>query len=200
MEGATLVLENNGESPVQFGHDVYAALALGAKRGVNMAIVGGPGMGKSMVFESMDEVFNVCGKPQRDSSFALQGTLDADVLLWQEFTYNRKVCAWEDLLSLLVGERLGIRCCGAKPVQVRNTAPMFVTAAQFLSYRTDNVQEMLAFNLAMQERFNIRVWQIPLPMESRRPDFPRCGCCFSRFVLENEQEYQFQSAVLEGEL
>jgi hypothetical protein len=58
----------------------------------------------------------------------------------------------------------------------------------------------LALNLAMQERFNIRVWQIPLPMESRRPDFPRCGCCFSRFVLENEQEYQFQSAVLEGEL
>ena len=117
-------------------------------------------------------------------------------------TQNKEMCRALPLsiVNLLVGERLGIRCCGAKPVQVRNTAPMFVTAAQFLSYRTDNVQEMLAFNLAMQERFNIRVWQIPLPMESRRPDFPRCGCCFSRFVLENEQEYQFQSAVLEGEL
>ena len=52
---ASLVLENNGESCVQFGHDVYEALALGAKRGINMAIVCGPGIGKSMLFESMDE-------------------------------------------------------------------------------------------------------------------------------------------------
>ena len=47
----------------QFGHDVFKALALGAKRGVNMAILGGPGMGKSMVFESLDTIFavpNIC--------------------------------------------------------------------------------------------------------------------------------------------
>ena len=178
----------------QFGHDVFKALALGAKRGVNMAILGGPGMGKSMVFESLDEIYNVCGKPQRDSSFPFEGILEADVLLWQEFTYARRICAFEDLLSLLVGERFGVRCCGAKPVQHRNTAPMFYTARGPLTYRSDDVQEMIQYTQAVAERFKTRVWAHPIPMEDRLPDFPRCGPCFSKFILQHEREYQWYRA------
>ena len=41
--GAVRVLSNNGEHVSTFCHDVFRALALGAKRGVNLAIVGPPG-------------------------------------------------------------------------------------------------------------------------------------------------------------
>ncbi len=190
--GATRVLTNNGESVIQFAHDVYTALALGAKRGVNLAIIGPPGMGKSMLLEPLDEIFRVCGRPQRDSSFPLADVVDADVLLWREFKWTSKVCAWEDLLSLLCGEKVGLRMPGAKPVQHRNNAPMFYTARQPLRMFSQDPQEMLEYNQAMSERFKTRAWERPLPMNERRADFPRCGCCFAKFILTNEQDFQHQ--------
>ena len=93
-----------------------------------------PGCGKSTVFEALDLIYEVSGKPQRESSFRFAGILDAEVLLWQEFTYSKRTLAWEDLLALLVGEKLAVRCCGTKPVQHRNCAPMFYTARQHLCY------------------------------------------------------------------
>jgi hypothetical protein len=45
--GAEKVLQNNGEGVQQFCKDVCRALELGARRGVNLAIVGVPGCGKT---------------------------------------------------------------------------------------------------------------------------------------------------------
>lgn len=197
IPGAIKVLNNNKESAFQFGHDVHAALSLGAKRGVNMAILGPPGLGKSMLFDPLDEIYRVCGRPQRDSSFPFADVLDADVLVWQEFKWSSKVCAWEDLLSLLCGEKFGIRQPGAKPTQHRNRAPMFYTARKPLTMFSYDPQEMSEYNQAMSERFNIRMWseQGALPFAERRADFPRCGCCFARFVLDCEQQYQMLVAL-----
>ena len=195
IPGALFVLQNNGECPRMFCHDIYRALALGAKRGVNMAIIGGPGMGKSTVLEPLDDIFVTSAKPQRDSSFPLEGILGAEVLLWQEFTYSKRTLAWEDLLALLVGEKLAVRCCGTKPVQHRNAAPMFYTARQHLCYHSMDPHEMMDYNQAMLERFTTRRWTVPLPPGARNPDFPRCGRCFSRFVLQNERDFQSSSAV-----
>ena len=57
--------------------------------------------------------------------------------------------------------------------------------------------EILEYNQAMNERFNLRVWRKELPLEERRDDFPRCGACFSKFVLEHEQIHQMFSHALE---
>ena len=38
------------------------ALEVGAKRGKNIALIGEPGCGKSMMFEPFDEIFTVMGK------------------------------------------------------------------------------------------------------------------------------------------
>merc|ERR1712012_412895 len=103
IPGITCVLENNAEDIPRFCTDVLRALRLGACRGVNLAIIGPPGCGKSTVFEGLDLIFRVCGAPERDSSFPLAGLLDAEVLLWQEFTWEAKLCAFEDLLSLTAG-------------------------------------------------------------------------------------------------
>ena len=140
-------------------------------------------MGKSMVFESLDEVFSVGGKPQQGSSFPLSDIIDVDVLLWQEFKWSPKVCSWEDLLSILCGEKLGIRMPGTKGVQHRNCAPMFYTARQSLKMISQDVSEMEEYNEAMTERFKIRTWSKPLPKAERRPDFPKCGCCFATAMI-----------------
>ena len=152
-----------------------------------MAIVGAPGCGKSTVFEALPCVYKVCAKPQRECTFALAGVLDAEVLLWQEWAWERKTVAWEDMLSLLCGENLGIRLPSAPPVTHKNAAPMFFTAWAPLRMRCADMEQMITMNRAMTERFKTRVWTRPLPMQGRYPTFPQCGCCFGKYILENAQ-------------
>lgn len=181
--GATYILQNNGEDVGAFCRDVLRALTLGAQRGVNMAIIGMPGSGKSTVLEPLDSIYNVCGKPERDNSFPLSGVLEAEVLLWQEFSYETKICAFEDLLSLMVGERFGIRVPADRPIQHRNKAPMFYTAWEPLTVQCRNPHKMATLNRAMEERFVTRTWVRPLPRMGRIPEFPMCARCFADYVL-----------------
>ena len=113
------------------------------------------------------------------------GVLDTEVLLWQEFTWEPKMCAFEDLLSLLVGERFGIRMPGKKPVQFKNESPMFYTAWEPLAFRSQGPRQMWTYNQAMQERFKTRHWFRPLPAAGRLPKFPQCAHCFASFILGN---------------
>ena len=177
------MLQWQNEDPAVFCTDVLRALHLGAKRGVNLAIVGPPGCGKSTVLESLDAVFKTTGKPQRDASFPFADAINAEVLLWQEFSWEQKTCAWEDLLCLLVGEGFGVRLPGVPPVTHRNQAPMFYTAWAPLRMRCQDVDQMIALNRAMDERFKVRTWSRPLPQEHRMPSFPKCGACFAQYIL-----------------
>ena len=112
-------------------------------------------------------------------------TVKADVLLWQELELEPDTLAGEDLLSLLVGERVDVRMPGRANVSHRNTAPMFYTALVPLQpwhaprWRRELMQQ------AMDERFVVRRWTERLPLAERVADFPQCGHCFSRFVCES---------------
>lgn len=194
--GALRVLQLQGESPNTFANDVCRALVLGARRGTNMALIGGPGIGKSMMFESFAEIFHVYGKPERGSTFPFAGLPDAEVLVWHEFVYSKKTFAFEDLLSVLCGEIICVRRPGASNVPFRNQAPMFYTARKPLSVQySDDPQEKDEYNQAMAERFRTRFWNVPLPHAERRLDFPRCGRCCARFYLEGSSSHQPQPAL-----
>ena len=133
----------------------------------------------------MNRIYEVSGNPQRESTCPLASVVDAEVLLWQEFTWTPQMCAFEDLLSFMAGEKFGVREPGKKPRQFRNGSPMFYTAWEPLTFRGKDPAMMAAYNQAMSERFTTRRWARPLPMEGRLKKFPQCACCFSRFVLEN---------------
>ena len=107
--GAAFVLHNNSKSLPLFGRDVCRALTLGAKRGVHMAIIGEPGCGKSMLFEPIDDIYEAMPAPESGSTFPLSGLLDSEVVLWQDFEYEAKTLNFQDLLRLLVGEKVGVR-------------------------------------------------------------------------------------------
>jgi hypothetical protein len=181
----SFVLNFQGESKESFCRDILKALTIGAARGLNLAIVGPPGCGKSTVFEALDIVYQTSAKPEQGSSFPLSGILEAEVLLWQEFSWNSRSVAFEDLLQMLVGEKIAVRVPGAKPVQHRNTAPMFYTAWTPLAMHCRDPTQMSNLNAAMAERFKTRHWTRPLPMAGRLPKIQQCGKCFGTFVLEN---------------
>ena len=102
-------------------------------------------------------------------------TVKADVLLWQEFELEPDTLAWEDLLSLLVGERVDVRMPGRANVSHRNTAPRFYTALVPLQpwhaprWRRELMQQ------AMDERLVVRRWTEWLPSAERVADFRKCG-------------------------
>jgi len=185
--GAAFVLNHHGEDPKRFGMDVCKALALGARRGVNMALFGEPGSGKSMILQPLESIFRTMPPPEDGSSFPLSGLIDAEVLLWQDFEYNHQTLHFTDLLRLLVGERVGVRIPGQKNVSCNNTAPLFYSALEKITPSQRGTP--LTFQrkaLAMDERFTIRQWVRPLPMTRRVPDFPHCAACFAAFMLEND--------------
>ena len=115
----------------------------------------------------------------------ISGILCADVLQWQEFSWSSKTCAFEDLLQMLVGERLAVRVPCARPVHHRNPAPMFYTAWAPLGMTGADAMRVCNLNMAMAERFTTRTWSRPLPHDGRIPQFPQCACCFSKFILEH---------------
>ncbi len=185
LPGARRVLENNGEDVAAFCRDVCRALELGARRGTNLAIVGVPGCGKSTIFDSLDCIFKVMGKPERGSSFPLAGMMDAHILVWQDYCHHDSTMLFEDILSLSVGESIEIRVPHSRNVRHRNTAPMFYTSQQELRVQRRDAALSEQLNAAMAERFCTRIWQMPLPLSERLPNFPRCGRCCAAFFLLN---------------
>lgn len=139
-----------------------------------------------MLFEPFDQIFRVSGRPQRGSTFPLAAILEADVLLWQEFRFDPATLAWDDLLSLAVGEQIEVRVPHRGNVGHRNEAPLFYTALAPIAPAGAHVtaRDAVMMQRAMDERFLVRSWRRELPMAERRPDFPRCGKCCARFYAE----------------
>ena len=137
-----------------------------------------------MPFESFDSIFEVMGKPESKSSFPLQGLLEAQLILWQDWKHKDSTILFEDLLSMTVGERMNIRvpCKPNKPF--RNESSMFYTSNSPLYVVRHDPAEMMRLNQAMDERFCTRVWKFPFPKADRIPDFPRCSCCCAIFYLK----------------
>ena len=171
IPGAKWVLQNNHEDIAAFCNDVCRALEVGARRGTNMALVGAPGSGKSMLFEPFDGIYKVMGKPQSGSSFPLAGAIGATVLVWQDWKHDDKTVAFEDLLSFFVGELVDIRVPHQRNVSYRNTSPLFYTSNSILQTVRHDAGLMDRLNAAMAERFTTRVWRNPLPMQGRAADF-----------------------------
>jgi hypothetical protein len=183
--GIRFILHHHQEPVQEFCRDVLRALSQGAARGLNLAIVGVPGCGKSTVFESLGKIFKVSAKPETGSTFALSGIQGADVLLWQEFAWDPKGCAFEDLLAVLCGEHIGLRMPGKPSVVFKNNAPMFYTSWQPLSMKCADGMRMANLNAGMAERFKTRYWMRALPQEGRVTPYPHCAKCFAKFILDN---------------
>ena len=123
------------------------------------------------------------GKPGRGSSFPLAGAADADLLFWQDWKHDDATVLFEDLLSLLVGERSDARVPHQRSMPFRNTSPLFYTSNSPLRVNRHDPALTASLNAAMAERFTTRVWRTPLPMGQRVTNFPRCSRCCAAFYL-----------------
>ena len=183
LPGALRTLTLNSICPDAFCTAVCKALHLGARRGVNVACVGRGGCGKSTLLEPLDLLFETLGKPQRGSSFPFSNLPDNDIALWQDFQHDEDTIAWEDILSVFVGESLEIRTPGQVNKKYRNSAPLFYSGRAPLKCRHESGEAAEELNRMMDERFTVFHFKVPLPKSERNTMWIHCCKCAASFYL-----------------
>lgn len=184
-KGAAEVLQRNWIDKRAFASAILRALEHGAKREVNVGLVGRAGSGKSMLLEPFEKIFNAAGKPQKNSTFPFANTVDCDILLWQDYKHHEPTVSFTDLLSFFVGESVGVRLPGEKNVKVRNAAPMFYSGRAPLTSSFVDHDERSEYDEMMMERFTTFFFTNPIPKKERKPNHPQCGRCCAAFYGSN---------------
>ena len=192
------MLERNFIPPEVFTGAVYTALQLGAVRGANVACVGAGGCGKSTLLESLELIFACLEKPQAGSTFPFANIKECDVILWQDYEHNEGTLKFTDLLSLLVGESIGIRIPSSANWKFRNSCPCFYSGRTPLQCRRADYSAAAELNGMMAERFATFSFTVPLPFAERDKAFPKCGRCAAAFFLHGQGPPQQAAAVFLG--
>ena len=181
--GARYILNLNGIDVEEFCVAVCRALHLGARRMVNVGCVGAAGCGKSTLLEPFEFVFETLEKPQKGSTFPLCNLPGCDVILWQDYDHDEETVSFTDLLSLFVGESVGLRTPGEPNQKFRNKAPLFYSGrVPMLCSRRDKDAEA-TLNGMMDERFELFRFTVPLPKRERKADWVHCAKCCAEFYL-----------------
>ena len=183
LPGVVRILELNAICPDAFCMAVCAALHFGAKRGLNVACVGRGGCGKSALLEPLDLLFDALGKPQRGSTFPLSNLPDSDIALWQDFKHDEGTVAWEDILSVFVGESIELRTPGQPNKRFRNAAPLFYSGRALLRCKHETGEVAAELNRMMDERFTAFHFTVPLPRDERDAQWVHCAKCAAAFYL-----------------
>jgi len=183
-QGATFILQNNGIDVNTFCLAVCRALELGAARGTNISITGLGGCGKSALLEPLEKCFPVAAKPQAGSTFPLANVLHADLILWQDYEHDEKTLRFTDLLSLFVGETVGVRLPGQLNQQYKNRAPTFYSGREPIRSSHRQAAAAREQDRMMSERFTLFHFTRPLPHEMRDAAWRHCGRCAAAWYLQ----------------
>ena len=135
-----------------------------------------------MLSEPFTGIFDVAGKPQKNSTFPLAGVLDCHVMLWQDYKHEDKSLGFEDLLALLVGETLAIRVPNKPNVEHRNTAPMFFTSNSPLCVARPDPQTISVSQYCHERALLHEVLEDPVAAECSRGQLPSVRAVL-RYVL-----------------
>ena len=194
--GAAQILMANQIPVYQFCEAVCRALQYGAARGVNIACVGEGGCGKSTLLEPLEDIFVCLEKPQAGSTFPLSNLERCDIILWQDYLHDESTMRFTDLLSLLVGESIGLRFPGRVNAKHRNCCPTFYSGRAPMRWTSRDDAAAVQYNGMMDERFTIFHFRHPLPIASRRADWSKCGRCAAGFYLSARTGLQSGPATL----
>ena len=100
---AVEVLTKNGIQQAAFAASVREALIKGRGKFRNILIVGPANCAKTVMLKPLETIFHVFSNPSNDK-YAWIGADSADVIILQDFRWDRETISWRDLLLLLEGE------------------------------------------------------------------------------------------------
>ena len=194
------ILTLNGHNVMAYCESVYQAFAAGGGKGFAHLYIGEPSSGKTALTRALLELFGdkAFVKPQAGTSFALEGLIGADALIWNDFRWPNPPLAWNDLLNVLDNEpfQIGVpKTDGQKDYRWNSkgnegVVAFLTTNVPIVYVKGDRVdhEETKAFN----ERFgeNVYMFRERLPNPDRRyKQWCRCYGCWARWVCKNAQSF-----------
>ena len=188
------ILRVNGVNEQDYLRSVRVLFEVGGGKGVNHFYVGAPNTGKTALTRPLLALFGKYAfvKPQVSTTFALQGVIGAQALIWNDFRWPHPPLAWGDLLNLLDNEPFNVavpkvdgqgdyhwNANGQEGVISVLTANVPVV---YVSGNTVNEVETAAW----KERFgqNILLFSTPLDNPDKRyKRWFQCTRCYADWVL-----------------
>lgn len=162
-----------------FRMKLVEALQKGVCKGNIVMVIGESDCAKSFLLEPLSLIYATFNKPGKNTSFPLEKLPQYELVLWNEFTFDKSLMSWEDLLNWMDGKGFEIAVKGSVNIKHIPTAPFFATASKRLQHpeRDDAQQEMMAN----------RVFYLKLTTPFGRDEVDRslkpCPSCFAKWVL-----------------
>ena len=108
----------------------------------------------------------------------------SEIILWQDYDHDEKTIRFSDLLSLFVGESLGLRLPGVVNKKYPNLCPCFYSGRAPMQCQRRESGAAAKLSAMMDERFTTFRFFQPLPMAERDARWPQCGRCAAGFFLQ----------------
>ena len=181
----------------------------GGGKGVNHFYVGDPNTGKTALTRPLLALFGKYAfvKPQVSTTFALQGLIGAQALIWNDFRWPHPPLSWGDMLNVLDNEPFNIavpKVDGDTDYHWNSEGKENVIAVLtsnvpvvFISGNAVNEMETAAWN----ERFGKNVWTFRTALASPDKRYKRwfqCTRCYADWVLGGT-ETQSQGSARDAE-
>ena len=189
LDCALEVLYMNQINPSYFAYHVRQSLLLGRGKYRNVIIIGPRDCAKSFMFQPLKEIYGdkLFENPASDK-FAWVGADKAQVMLLNDFRWNRQLIPWHDLLLLLEGDTVKLPAPKnrfAEDIRIDSDVAIFATSKREVKYTgtyntTDDVEtEMMAARWKLF-RFKHQFEQ------SVQKKVPPCPKCFTELVFLEE--------------
>ena len=193
IPGWEQILTLNGIDVSAYRASLLSAFKEGGGKWLNHMYVGAPSTGKTALTRPVLALFEKYAfvKPQKDTTFALEGLIGTQVVVWNDFRWPLPPLSWGDLLNMLDNEPFRIavpKVEGAKDyhwnIDGSENVVCFLTSnapTVHISGGVVNATETAAWN----ERFgaNIYTFEVPLPSADKRyKQWFQCTKCYASWL------------------
>ena len=193
VPGWELILVLNKIDITAYRASLLAAFQGGGGKGLNHLYIGAPSTGKTALTRPILALFDTFAfvKPQKDTTFALEGLIGAQVVVWNDFRWPLPPLSWGDLLNMLDNEPFRVavpKVDGAKDYHWNREGKEDVLCVLtsnvpvvHISGGAVNIVETAAWN----ERFgaNTYTFNAPLPnKDTRFKQWGKCTRCYADWV------------------
>ena len=187
------ILSLNSIDIFDYRKSLLAAFRGGGGKGLNHMYIGAPSTGKTALTRPILALFGTFAfvKPQKDTTFALEGLIGSQVVVWNDFRWPLPPLSWGDMLNMLDNEAFRVavpKVDGAKDYHwnASDTEKVvcFLTSnapVVHVSGGAVNTVETAAWN----ERFgsNLYTFNTPLPhKDARYKQWFSCTRCYAEWV------------------
>ena len=178
LQIAQTILETNGIEKKVLVDAMKDAIENDRGKYRNVMLVGPTNCGKTFLLNPLSVVFN-CFQNPANSNFAWVGAEESEVILFNDFRWNKQILPWNDMLLLLEGALVHLpapKTHFLKDIAFSKDTPIFCTSKQPIVFiRGGSIEEKETEMMTVRWKIFRLNGQVP---ENEQVPVEPCGSCF----------------------